>query len=45
MNQIILGIICFAVGYFCGIATLVILAQVIKKEYGEEGAKKIVGKC
>ncbi len=44
MNQVILGIICFVVGYLCGVGTLVIMAQMIKDKFGEEGAKAIIKK-
>lgn len=43
MNTTILGIICFVIGYICGVGTLVIMAQLIKDKIGEEGAKAIVG--
>ncbi len=44
MSQIILGIICFVVGYACGIGTIVLMEQLIKSKFGEEGAKAIVKK-
>lgn len=42
MNQELIGIICFVTGYFCGVATIVLMAQLIKLRFGEEGAKAIV---